>query len=188
MGLLMGKALSSLPWSVWFIMGLLLMGIQGSIALLSSGFTYGDSALEKPIVSFVVLLVVGSYIYLLMVRAVAAEREKKTALLLWFFFVGVVLRLQFLTSAPILEDDLYRYLWDGAVLVEGFNPYRYPPEQILNGGGQRIPEKLVQLAIHSEGIAARINHPGLTTIYPPVAQLFLDFPICWRRGAYRHGD
>lgn len=57
-----------------------------------------------------------------------------------------------------LSDDVYRYLWDGKVQLEGINPYRFAPAD----------EELAPLR---EDFHAKINHPGLRTIYPPAAQL-----------------
>jgi hypothetical protein len=75
-----------------------------------------------------------------------------------------------LFSAPILEDDYYRYLWDGAVTANGINPYMYSPEEVLGGTG--IPTELSELAEESGEIIHGINHPEVRTIYPPIAQAF----------------
>jgi hypothetical protein len=75
-----------------------------------------------------------------------------------------------LFSAPILEDDYYRYLWDGAVTANGINPYKYSPEEVLGGTG--IPTELSELAKESGEIIHGINHPEVRTIYPPIAQAF----------------
>jgi hypothetical protein len=79
-----------------------------------------------------------------------------------------------LHSTPILEDDYYRYLWDGAVTSNGFNPYVYSPKQILANSNDEmvIPERLSHLAEESDVIIHRINHPYVRTIYPLAAQLF----------------
>ena len=76
--------------------------------------------------------------------------------LLWG--VGIVARLALLPLAPELSDDIYRYLWDGHVLLEGVNPYAYPP------GDEALAA--IRTAWHGE-----INHPGVPTIYPPLAQM-----------------
>jgi hypothetical protein len=93
-------------------------------------------------------------------------------LLVWILVVGALIRALMLFSTPILEDDFYRYLWDGAVVARGFNPYKYAPQSILNGfdSSGPVPEVLRQLARDSGEIIRRINHPYLSTIYPPVAQ------------------
>ena len=40
--------------------------------------------------------------------------------------VAVLARLLLLPLAPSLSGDLYRYLWEGRVIVAGGNPYRRP--------------------------------------------------------------
>ncbi len=73
---------------------------------------------------------------------------------------GLVFRGTLVLAEPSLSDDIFRYLWDGLVQVEGINPYRYAPSSdSLSGIG------------HLE-ILAQVNHPNLPTIYPPFAQLF----------------
>jgi hypothetical protein len=72
---------------------------------------------------------------------------------------AVLFRGLVLTSPPVLSSDLYRYVWDGRVQRAGINPYRYPPDA----------EALVTL--RDSEIYPQINRPGLTTIYPPVAQM-----------------
>ncbi len=71
---------------------------------------------------------------------------------------AVLFRLVVLAAPPTLSDDLYRYLWDGRVLLHGINPYRYPPA---------APE----LAGLRDALWPLINNPGLPTIYPPLLQL-----------------
>jgi len=78
-----------------------------------------------------------------------------------------VMRAAMFGATPILEDDYYRYLWDGAVVVAGHNPYAHSPAAVLNGDA---PPELQQLAASSQPVAERINYPWLRTIYPPVAQ------------------
>ncbi len=71
--------------------------------------------------------------------------------------VALLMRLLFLFDPPQLSDDLYRYLWDGAMSVSGLNPYYRAPAQCIP------PPELA--AVH-----ASINHPDIVTIYPPAAQ------------------
>ncbi len=72
--------------------------------------------------------------------------------------VALLLRLMFLFAPPQLSDDIYRYLWDGSVLLRGDNPYAAAPAAV------QPPPGLA--AVHG-----RINHPEYVTIYPPAAQL-----------------
>ncbi|HYC58916.1 MAG TPA: hypothetical protein VEK79_05050 [Thermoanaerobaculia bacterium] len=61
--------------------------------------------------------------------------------------VAVALRMLLLFHEPLLSGDVYRYLSDGRVSATGGNPYTYTPSD------------------------ARINHPEIRSIYPPLAQL-----------------
>ena len=76
--------------------------------------------------------------------------------LLWG--VGILARLTLLPLAPELSDDIYRYLWDGHVLLEGVNPYAHSPDD----------EALAAIRTEWHG---DINHPHVPTIYPPLAQM-----------------
>ena len=70
---------------------------------------------------------------------------------------AVLVRLVFLPGVPSLSDDFYRYLWDGRVQLAGENPYRYAPAD----------PRLDGVAFAGR---ARINHPRLRTVYPPLEQ------------------
>jgi hypothetical protein len=71
--------------------------------------------------------------------------------------VAVAMRVAVLPAAPSLSDDLYRYLWEGRVLLAGHDPYALAPDA-------PALTHLRDAAVH-----ARVNHPHLATIYPPVA-------------------
>ena len=59
---------------------------------------------------------------------------------------------------PMLSDDVYRYVWDGRVQLEGVHPYRYAPVDPALG------------TLRDAHVFPRINHPEVPTIYPPLAQ------------------
>jgi len=90
---------------------------------------------------------------------------------IWITVVAVAARLIVSASPPLLESDYQRYLWDGAVTASGLNPYRHAPGEITAG---TIPDqtgrRLADLASRSGPVLESINHPHLSTIYPPVAQ------------------
>jgi len=70
---------------------------------------------------------------------------------------ALAFRLLAAAGDPALSDDVYRYVWDGRVQVEGVHPYRYAPA---------APE----LAPFRDDDWTRINHVELRTIYPPLAE------------------
>ena len=116
--------------------------------------------------------VAAGVIYLLAVARITRLPDR-TRLLIFVLVVGAVMRLVLLFSTPMLEDDFYRYLWDGAVTAQGINPYSYAPADFLGGPGtqETVPPVLRQLATEADKVLPRINHPQLTTRDPPVSQL-----------------
>jgi|CXWL01.1.fsa_nt_gi hypothetical protein len=70
--------------------------------------------------------------------------------------VAAFLRLALVIVAPTPSTDAYRYSWEGRVANAGLSPYRLPPSS---------PE----LAFLRQSQDTKINNPGLTTIYPPLA-------------------
>ena len=96
---------------------------------------------------------------------IAATRRPPSIPLIWG--IGALARLTLLPLAPELSDDIYRYLWDGHVLGEGFNPYGQAPAHETYAS--------IRTPWHD-----RVNHPEVPTIYPPLAQLL--FGVAWALG------
>jgi len=74
------------------------------------------------------------------------------------FVVALAARVALLPAPPALSDDIYRYVWEGGVVVHGGNPYRQSP----------LDPALVPL--RDPHIFPFVNHPELATIYPPLAE------------------
>jgi hypothetical protein len=91
-------------------------------------------------------------------RKIQESLSTKEVLIVGIIF-GVIFRLTFLFSPPLLSDDIYRYIWDGRVASSGVNPYLYPPNA----------DTLKTL--RDSEIYPKINHKEIPTIYPPVNQL-----------------
>jgi len=70
-----------------------------------------------------------------------------------------ILGLMFIGTEPIFENDHYRYLWEGKVIAEGFNPYKTAPNS----------KKLDSIEFEKRD---SIGYSQLTSIYPPLAQMF----------------
>ena len=47
--------------------------------------------------------------------------------------VAILFRCIFLFATPNLSQDFYRFIWDGRMLLNGFNPYLYLPETFIRG-------------------------------------------------------
>lgn len=107
--------------------------------------------------SSVVLAIAAAFVpYALLLRA-PIDRDPRRALGL-ASAIAALAGLTLVLSPPVLSDDLFRYLWDARVLGHGIDPYAHPPDDAA-----LLP---LRDALH-----ARINHPSLATIYPPLAQI-----------------
>ncbi len=154
--------------AVWLGAGVALLAAQLVLLALSRRFAYEASLVHLPIPWLVVLGVTAGVVFLALPWAVRRARGGRL-LLVWIVAVGVLMRVAMLPSTPVLEDDFNRYLWDGAVVSQGINPYAHAPiaaTEPEDGG----PPAMVALAAESGRIAERINYPALRSIYPPVAQ------------------
>jgi glycosyl transferase family 87 len=168
------------------LLGTLSLLVYGGIAWLSQEFVYGQGHAQRPILSFVGLYI-GAWLFsMLAFRQVRQWSCRRLDVWLLIVF-ACSFRLVLLFSHPIQEDDFYRYLWDGKVLMNELNPYRVAPLRVLNftkGLGplaeSPVPaaddEDLPRLAtiLVQDGkfglILSRVNHPAVPTIYPPLAQ------------------
>ncbi|MGE3975846.1 MAG: hypothetical protein AB7F59_15080 [Bdellovibrionales bacterium] len=76
----------------------------------------------------------------------------------YLLITGLLCRAILLPSTPILENDFWRYMWDGRVISNGINPYDFAPNDSALDG-------------LSTNYRSQIGWPELSTIYPPFAQL-----------------
>ncbi|MEM6797278.1 MAG: glycosyltransferase family 87 protein, partial [Acidobacteriota bacterium] len=79
-------------------------------------------------------------------------------------------------SFMLYDNDVWRYLWDGRVVLGGVDTYRLSPaeiEELADGGDARFEwfEEEAWASLHP-----RIGYPGYRTIYPPLAQAV--FALC----------
>ena len=74
----------------------------------------------------------------------------------WFWSCAIVTRLILLFMYP--GDDLWRYIWEGYIQLQGFSPYDFAPNA-------------VELIPYRTEWWSQINHPTVSAIYPPLTQL-----------------
>ena len=75
-----------------------------------------------------ILFVLSFFIYFYLIFFTQDKNEVNA--LLWF---SVLFRLILLFAIPILSTDYIRYIFDGQILLNGFNPYLFTPAKILSG-------------------------------------------------------
>jgi len=151
------------------ILGIALLVLHAAITALSREFAYTRPLAEKPVLALVAMQLAAGAAFLLAVRSVVSASHPRSNMVPWIIGVGFALRAVTLPSTPILENDFYRYLWDGALTAHGVNPYLYAPIQALDPGST-VPPLLRSLAEQSGEVIFRAGYPEIRTIYPPVAQ------------------
>ena len=142
---------------------------------------------ERPIMWVIVMYAV-AFIPCWMGTVLASRLPTTRQLVWWIIGTSVLFRILILPTPPFQEIDIYRYLWDGAVVTQGESPYRYPPDtikgaiKILRGGGQVPDERLADLAQHAidvpglEDVLQQIHFADLPSPYPPVSQAVFTAP------------
>lgn len=150
--------------------GFLLLVSFVLLAGLSQRFDFPADTVEGPILYVVAILMGAGAAYLIAVRSVLRVRGSRR-LFAGVLVSGLAFRIVMLFSEPILEDDYYRYLWEGGATAHGFNSYVYSPHEAnFPDGASEVPEALRELGAESGVVLERVNHPELSTVYPPVAQ------------------
>ncbi|APG65344.1 mannosyltransferase [Tenacibaculum todarodis] len=94
--------------------------------------------------------------------------------------IAIIFRLIFLFATPNLSQDFYRFIWDGRMLLEGFNPYLYLPETFIQQRSFPIPE--AQELYNGMGElngSHYTNYPPLNQLSFFIAALFAGKSIFW---------
>ena len=89
-------------------------------------------------------------------------KKKENFLLLTV--VSILFRLVFLLAIPNLSQDFNRFIWDGRLLLEGYNPYLHLPETLIEKGNMAIKQAAI-LSCEMGTLNA-----GHFTNYPPANQ------------------
>lgn len=126
----------------------------------------------------VALLSVAGAVYCLLFKLIAGAGPDHRAMTT-VLAGGLLFRLLHFGATPVLEDDWRRYLWDGAVIAHGVDPYAYAPARAAPRdftGAVKPPTddpalvRLRALALKHHDAFAKINYPYVATVYPPLAE------------------
>ncbi len=74
-------------------------------------------------------------------------------------FIALAARVVVCGTSPVLSDDIWRYIHDGAVLGGGENPYA------------AAPDDLAESQVPMPQLLDRMNNTSLVTIYQPTSQV-----------------
>ena len=161
---------SKLTWA-WIALTAVLVLMCAALNAASGLFAYDRAITDRPAVWVAGALTAAGLVYLLTIPLIARSLRSDAphqSQILWIILAGgLAMRLVLMGSTPVLEDDWVRYLWDGGVTAQGFNPYAASPDEAQ---GEAFAYSLQPLAQQSGIVIERVNHSDLTTVYPPVAQ------------------
>lgn len=79
--------------------------------------------------------------------------------------IAFVFRAVFILAIPNLSQDFYRFIWDGRMVLEGFNPYLFTPESFI-----QVQEFPVNQSEELYAGMGQLNGSHFSN-YPPINQL-----------------
>ena len=158
---------------VWYAAAFLIVLFSFILLIYSKDLTYWSKPSTGKILFFTFLEIFAGTVFVLsFVFGSKILNEKK---IIWLIILsGFAARIILIPSQPVLEDDYNRYIWDGAVVANGINPYKYSPLEI---GKDSTSSNIEIQSLHKQSIEAdktfkRINYPEVRTIYPMISQVF----------------
>ena len=120
-----------------------------AIALLPSPRTH--------ITTFLVLYAVAFGAYAIAARAVLRSTGDDTKLSLFILIVCVLSHAFLIPARPDLSTDVYRYAWEGRMVVRGENPFITTPDDSM-------------FVAMRDADYANVQYRNMPAIYPPLAQ------------------
>jgi hypothetical protein len=149
--------------SWWRWLALLALGVAGA-PLYQGILTAGGSTARRddlflwPGLGVTLIAVAGAL--LILRSAAASDRHTRWMELGLILLVGLTFRAVFLTAAPAISHDAYRYAWDAHLVSHGVSPYSHSADDPALA------------SLRDGAIWPQLNWRDAPTIYPPGAQVF----------------
>lgn len=131
------------------------VALAGELVLLVLLTRFGDLAAPGHPLRFVTIFLAAGGAYLAAVTAFGAIDRRLRPRVFWA--AAIAFRLAIFPMPP--GDDLWRYLWEGKVQAQGFNPY------LLGPGAEELA------LLRDDDVWPKINNSEWPAIYPPAAEL-----------------
>lgn len=77
------------------------------------------------------------------------------------YYWGILLRILLIASVPKLSDDVFRFIWDGRLLINLEDPYKHLPAHYLGEGLKGVDFELYD----------QLNSKEYFSVYPPFNQV-----------------
>jgi len=149
------------------LLGIGLVILHALTSQLSHQFIFGQGHKQRPIITFIVLMGSAGVLYIIalewMYRHAVIFSDPKV--LMFICLTALMMRLVYSSSNFIQETDPYRYIWDGQAMIQGVNPYQHAPQEAMQNNFRPVSNDAA-----AQDVYRKINHEGVKTIYPPLAQ------------------
>ena len=146
------------PASVlWPALGVSALGIANALMLVWGGTHEATGSTARQLIAVLVGTSLGGAAVLWIALDLRFERLPVR----WVLGLALLLRLIAVQASPLLEDDHFRYLWDGMRTATALDPYRLPPAAFFGASA---------LSPAWQDVLSGINNPDVPTIYGPVLQ------------------
>lgn len=138
------------------------------LAIIASCLGYYFFSYELIRADFNTLLISYTGLFLLFLYLTKKELNWQTLITITILF-----RIVFLIATPNLSQDFYRFIWDGRLLLNGFNPYLYLPEA-YKASTYIPPNQAAELVAGMGNLNAShfSNYPPLNQLCFAIAALF----------------
>lgn len=93
-----------------------------------------------------------------------------------YLYLGVGIRVLLFFAEPNLSDDYFRYIWDGTLLKNGYNPFHHLPSEVIEW------KTASEMGFSSE-LYESFNSQNYYSVYPPVNQF-----VFWISALIGNGD
>lgn len=131
------------------------------VMLLTSILFYGVFAYDLNRTDFIKLITLSAGLFFFAFKLIQLEKWNFKFL----FIAGILFRLTFLFALPNLSQDFYRFIWDGALVKNGINPYLFTPNDLINQAHLPIANAKVLFEAMGDLSARHFSN------YPPLSQL-----------------
>ena len=134
------------------------------VGLLGGGTLYLGYAVDRtefwPLIVAATVAFAG---YGLLLRYTAGSQLRKG------LAIGLALRLALVFAFPRLSDDVYRFIWDGSLVLAGQHPFAEVPAYYMEPGREA--------EFADPALFARLNSPAYHSVYPPLLQGIFTFAV-----------
>ena len=87
--------------------------------------------------------------------------------------IAFLFRAVFILAIPNLSQDFYRFIWDGRMILEGFNPYLFSVESFVSSGNYPVEQtKELYEGMGQLNASHYSNYPPLNQLCFVIAGLF----------------